>query len=256
MKRFATISALVLLLGAPVAIVTLPASLLKHAVARLPGVDAIRYNGSVWNGQATLIIRGGPTGELQWHLSKLRDRASPAPFNLQPTFNWSFDNAEIKVEGSVGLGPASAVLQTGGAIDSAAIAALLNQFDIFLSGDFTIAPSSVSVPYNAQSLSQIRFARPVELKWSGGQVSYILSNRFNQVALPSLQGHLIVDTKGGATATITPQSSKTEYLDLTLRNNGWVHIRLRRRFFDLVARPWPGNQAADEIVMEIERQVL
>ena len=111
MKRFATISVLVLLLGAPIAIATLPASLLKHAVARLPGVDAIRYNGSVWNGQTTLIIRGGPTGELHWHLSKLRDPASPALFNLQPTFNWSFANAEIKVEGSVGLGSASAVLQ-------------------------------------------------------------------------------------------------------------------------------------------------
>lgn len=256
MRRFATISALVLLLGAPVAIATLPASLLKHAVARLPGVDAIRYNGSAWNGQTTLIIRGGPTGVLQWHLSKLRDPVSAAPFNLQPTFNWSFANAEIKVEGSVGLGPASAVLQTEGAIESTAIAPLLNQFDIFLSGNFSLAPSAVSVPYNGQSLTQLKLARPIELTWSGGQVSYILSDRFNQVALPSLQGRLSVDTNGDARTTITPQSDQTEYLDLTLRTNGWVHIRLRRRFFDLVAQPWPGNQAADEIVMEIERQVL
>ena len=256
MKRFATISVLVLLLGAPIAIATLPASLLKHAVARLPGVDAIRYNGSVWNGQTTLIIRGGPTGELHWHLSKLRDPASPAPFNLQPTFNWSFSNAEIKVKGSVGLGSASAVLQTEGAIDSAAIATLLSQFDIFISGNFTLPPCAVRVPYNTQSLTQIKLAHPIELVWSGGQVSYILSNRFNQVALPSLQGRLSLDTNGDARTTITPQSEQTEYLDLTLRNNGWVHIRLRRRFFDLVDQPWPGNQAADEVVMEIERQVL
>ena len=256
MRRFATITALVLLVGLPMTIATLPASLLKHAVARLPGVDAIRYNGSVWNGQTTLIIRGGPTGVLQWHLSQLRDPTSTAPFNLQPTFNWSFANAEIKVEGSVGLGPASAILQTEGAIDSAAVAPLLNQFDIFLSGNFTLAPSAVSVPYNAQSLTQIKLARPIEFTWSGGQVSYILSDRFNQVALPSLRGRLSVSTTGDARATITPQSSQTEYLDLTLRNNGWVHIRLRRQFFDLVAQPWPGDQAADAIVMEIERQIL
>lgn len=256
MRRFATITALVLLVGLPMTIATLPASLLKHAVAQLPGVDTIRYDGSVWNGQTTLIIRGGPTGQLQWHLSQLRDPASPAPFNLQPTFNWSFANAEIKVAGSVGLGPASAVLQTEGAIDSAAVAPLLNQFDIFLSGNFTLAPSAVSVPYNAQSLTQLKLARPIELTWSGGQVSYILSDRFNQVALPSLRGRLSVSTTGDARATITPQSDQTEYLDLTLRTNGWVHIRLRRQFFDLVAQPWPGNQAADEIVMEIERQVL
>jgi hypothetical protein len=59
-----------------------------------------------------------------------------------------------------------------------------------------------------------------------------------------------------ATATISPISSPTQLLDLTLRTDGWVHIRLRRRFFDLMNQPWPSDQAADEIVMEIERQIL
>jgi hypothetical protein len=98
---------------------------------------------------------------------------------------------------AVGLGPTTIALQTEGAIDSAAVAALLNQFDIFLSGEFTLAPSLVRLPYNARSIAKIDLARPIELNWSGGQVSYILANQFNQVTLPSLQGHLVADPNRG-----------------------------------------------------------
>ena len=256
MRRFVIIAALALLIGLPTAIAFLPASLANHALAQLSGVDAIRYDGSIWNGRTTLIFQGGPTGRFQWHLSQLRDPASNAPLNIQPTVDWSFTNAEIQLEGAVGLGPTTIALQTEGAIDSAAVAALLNQFDIFLSGEFTLAPSLVRLPYNARSIAKIDLARPIELNWSGGQVSYILANQFNQVTLPSLQGHLVADPNRGVTATITRQSSKTELLDLTLRTDGWAHIRLRRRFFDLVQQPWFGDQDADEIVMEVERQIL
>ena len=256
MKRFALITALLLLVGLPLAIASLPASLTQHAVARLPAVDAIRYGGSVWNGRATIIIRGGPTGELKWHLSQLRDDQSTAPLNLQPTFDWSFTNAEIQLAGRIGVGPAAVILQTEGTINSAALASVLNPFDIFLSGDFTLAPSRVRMPYNASTLTQLDLAAPLELTWSGGQVSYILANQFNQITLPALQAHLITEQNDGVTATISPFSSPAQLLDLTLRTGGWVHIRLRRRFFDLMAQPWPSDQAPDEIVMEIERQIL
>ena len=256
MRRFALITALVLLVGLPLGIASLPASLAKYAVARSPAVDAIRYGGSIWNGRATIIIRGGPTGELQWHLSQLRDDESTAPLNLQPTFDWSFTNTEIQLAGRIGLGQSAATLRTEGIINSAAIASVLNPFDIFLSGDFRLSPSLVRAPYNTNSLAQLDLADPLELTWSGGQVSYILANQFNQIALPGLQARLMTKQNLSATATISPISSPTQLLDLTLRTDGWVHIRLRRRFFDLMDQPWPSNQAADEIVMEIERQIL
>jgi len=255
-KRFALITALVLLVGLPLGIASLPASLAKYAVARSPAVDAIRYGGSIWNGRATIIIRGGPTGELQWRLSQIRDDESTASFNLQPTFDWSFTNAEIQLTGHIGLGQSAATLRTEGVINSAAIAPVLNPFDIFLSGDFRLSPTVARAPYNTNSFTQVDLPNPLELIWSGGQVSYILANQFNQIALPSLQARLMTEQNLGATATISPISSPAQLLDLTLRNDGWVHIRLRRRFFDLMEQPWPSDQAADEIVMEIERQIL
>ena len=84
-----------------------------------------------------------PTGELHWHWLF----CDPEVDAIQQTPDWSA-NAEIKVEGSVGLGSRAFLRQS--AIDSAAIATLLNQFDIFSA----VTPRPGGVPYNTQSLTR------------------------------------------------------------------------------------------------------
>lgn len=255
MKRKIAISVLTLLIGIPTCIVLLPASLGQHAVDRIQGLNAIRFDGTIWDGSTTLIIQNGPTGELKWRLQDLRNEQSDAPLQLQPTFYWSFNNADIDLRGQLNLGSRDASLQAEGNLSSAALAPLLDRYDIFLSGDFVLKPSQLNVAYNTKSLHELTLPAPLEVIWSGGQISYILSDQYSQVELPSLRARVSQEKTKELTATVTPKLNDQELFNLALRTDGFVHIKLYRRFIDLLAYPWPGEQAPDDVVIEVERRL-
>ncbi len=255
MSRLAAICAAVIFLGVPVVVMLLPATLAKRAVDQLEGVDAIRFNGTLWHGQSLLILQNGPTANLRWQLQDLTHAKSTELFGLQPKFDWTLQNSDFEITGTIGLRRTSAEVKIAGDINSSALAPLLNRFDIFLSGDFTLAPGTVLAPYRTASLQQVTLVEPVDLLWSGGQVSYILSGQFNQVDLPSLQAKVTQTTDQTLIATVQTVTAE-KLLDIVLRTNGVVVIRLNRRFLDLLAYPWPGEQDPEDIVIEVERRIL
>lgn len=255
MSRLAAIFAAVIFLGVPIVVMLLPATLAKRAVDQLQGMDAIRFSGTLWHGQSLLILNNGPTANLRWQLQDLTHPTSAELFGLQPQFGWALQNPDFDITGTIGLRRSTAEVQIAGAINSRAVAPLLERFDIFLSGDFTLAPGKVLAPYRAASLQQLTLVEPFDLTWGGGQVSYILSGQFSQVDLPSLQAKITQTADQTLMATVQTVTTK-KLLDIVLRTNGVVVIRLNRRFLDLLAYPWPGEQSPDDIVIEVERQIL
>lgn len=255
MKKTATIT-LILFVTIAVSLLFLPASLAKYFVNQTPGLDAIRFGGTIWNGQTTLIISNGPTAKISWRLQQLTHSQSTELFGLQPTFTWALNNADLDVQGTLELRRTTAHLRARGNISSNALAPLLNRFDIFLSGNFSLAQTLVTAPYRTESLSQISLVNPITLTWSGGQISYILGSQYNQIELPSLIARVDSGPNQALLADISQASNSAKLLDLDLSLDGMIRIRLNRRFIDLLAYPWPGEQNPNDIVIEVERPIL
>lgn len=256
MKRFVVVAALVLLVGTLTGVFFLPAKLGQYAIDQVQEVDAIRYGGTVWNGRATLITQTGPTADLSWQLQGLTDPQNSDFLHLRPTFAWTLNNPDIALEGTLELQESAVQLYAAGDISSNALAPMLNRFDIFISGAFTLQPMSISSRYQPQSMDEVTLLGPLELLWSGGQVSYILADQYHQIELPSLKAELARESDQTFSAKVTSTANAAKLLDLALSVDGMVHVRLNRRFIDFLAYPWPGEQHPDDIVIEVERRIF
>ncbi|MED5580992.1 MAG: hypothetical protein VYA82_02820, partial [Pseudomonadota bacterium] len=62
MKKAAVVT-LALFIGVVGAALFLPANLAQFAVKQMPGIDAIRFGGTIWHGQTTLIVESGQTAK-------------------------------------------------------------------------------------------------------------------------------------------------------------------------------------------------
>ena len=55
---------------------------------------------------------------------------------------------------------------------------------------------------------------------------------------------------------INDGSNNAKLLDLALNQDGIIRVRLNRRFIDLLAFPWPGEQDPNDVIIEVERPIL
>ena len=255
MKKAAVVT-LVLFIGAASAALFLPANLAQFAVKQMPGIDAIRFGGTIWHGQTTLIVDSGQTAKLSWRLAQLTNPQSDEIFGLQPSFLWTLGNADLDLKGTLDLHRSTANLLAEGKIDSSVLTPILNRFDIFLSGHFLLAPTHVTAPYGARSLEEVSLINPTTLTWSGGQISYILTGQYNQIELPRLVAHVDKQSDQTVIANINDGSNNAKLLDLALNRAGMIRVRLNRRFIDLLAFPWPGEQDPNDVIIEVERPIL
>ncbi len=255
MKKAAVVT-LALFIGVVGAALFLPANLAQFAVKQMPGIDAIRFGGTIWHGQTTLIVESGQTAKLSWRLARLTNPQSNEIFGLQPSFQWTLGNADLDLKGTLDLHRSTASLLAEGKIDSNALTPILNRFDIFLSGHFLLAPTQVTAPYDARSLEKVSLINPTTLAWSGGQISYILTGQYNQIELPRLVAHVDKQSNQTVIANINDGSNNAKLLDLALNQDGIIRVRLNRRFIDLLAFPWPGEQDPNDVIIEVERTIL
>ncbi|MEC8072388.1 MAG: hypothetical protein VX140_09470, partial [Pseudomonadota bacterium] len=102
MKKAAVVT-LALFIGVVGAALFLPANLAQFAVKQMPGIDAIRFGGTIWHGQTTLIVESGQTAKLSWRLARLTNPQSNEIFGLQPSFQWTLGNADLDLKGTLDL---------------------------------------------------------------------------------------------------------------------------------------------------------
>ena len=75
MKRY-IIAGTVLFVGFAIAFA--PAGLVDRGVENVPGVDLVDTRGTVWNGQAQMLLEGQPLGVVNWQFQPLTVlRAAP-----------------------------------------------------------------------------------------------------------------------------------------------------------------------------------
>lgn len=229
-----------------VAISVAPAGILNRIVSQTNVAELAHSRGSVWQGQADLMVQNTPLGQLNW------DFEGTSLFKLQPTYQWTLQQEHWQLAGRAGSSMDLANLEISGEIDAQAANQWLAPYDISTSGNFSVQPTMISIAHNAtmpQSLDG-------QIDWSGGLVRYTLSGLLSEANLPPLVAYLETNPAGEPQATVYAQNNQTPLLIATIGANGFAKVGISKRFTQLLNNPWPGSDPDHKIVIEIEEKLF
>jgi len=94
-----------------------------------------------------------------------------------------------------------------------------------------------------------------EVRWSGGDVAYVLGGRSHRTRLPALAG-FIDSSSGYPQMTTYAVDDSTPLLLAHVMPDGMASIGITRRFTRLVGQPWAGNEPDHAIVLEVAEKVF
>ncbi|HCG71347.1 MAG TPA: hypothetical protein DE147_12830 [Gammaproteobacteria bacterium] len=221
----------------------LPANLLRQFIDS-DQLTLVAPQGSLWHGSGRLVSNLGLQAQVQWQTTfwplglnlHLTDKDSDIHGRLKPTLSNHLGGYRLTLEGQLG---------------ATTLAPLLQRYNLFVPGTFRLNNTEMLMQQN-----QLRLSQPSSLQWSGGAVRYILANRQYQAAMPPLRATLVNNDQGHLEAKIYGrEANSAPLLILRAAQNGNVYFAVSRGMLGLANYPWSGNEAADELIFEVQRSL-
>lgn len=223
-----------------------PAGLVRYAIPANANLHLLEPRGTVWNGQAQVVLAERNLGRVDWQLQP------GSLIALTPAVDWQLRQADAQLDGEARLAAGDELLLLiEGYLDAAALNPWLAQYDIRVPASFDLRDISLAATLSQRFLSSANGS----IHWPGGATRYALSGEIFDVVLPPLVGQL-QDTLDGPQAAITTQDSSVPLMIVTQTDPGVVKIGLTKRFTKLLNRPWPGSDADHVIVLEVEEALF
>lgn len=220
-----------------------PARLLAPLVERIDGAALTETTGTVWSGSGRLLFRGQVRGRFGWSFR-------PATLlKLFPGIGWTLSAEHLDLGGGMNLAPGRAALSIDGSVDAAAVNPWLSAYDLIMTGGFEVRDVRLHVTGN----------RPDDargtIRWSGGRLRYVLSQRPRTVDLPPLEARLnLVDSSPQATVVATGDAAPL--LEARLLDSGYARIGITMLLTRMLGQPWPGGGPDDKVVLAVEEKIL
>jgi type II secretion system (T2SS) protein N len=228
------------------AIAAAPAGIVDRLVNQSGTAELTHSQGSLWRGQADLLVENNHLGQVQW------DFKVGSLFKLKPTYQWTLTQSNWALAGAAGTGFSEVEFNVSGEVDAQAINQWLAAYDITTSGTFNIAPTEVLLPHDAT----LPRAFTGQINWTGGLVRYTLSGLRSEASLPPLVAYLDLNEDNEPQATVFAQNDQTPLLIASLGNSGFAKVGISKRFTQLLNNPWPGTDPDHHIVVQVEEKVF
>lgn len=217
-----------------------PAAMLTLALDDTMPATLLDLSGTLWSGDADLLMSGMPIGRLSWSFRPAELLQGKLGYDL------GLDGTELILTGQVATGPSSAEATTSGRIGAPFVNAWLAPYDIQLSGQFEL--NAVSVTLHDRQIT----AAAGDLTWDGGPLTYVLSGKAHNSALPPMRAQL----GPGPTAVAYAAGESTPLLRAELQPNGFAKIGVTKYLTKILGNPWPGGDPDHAVVLEVEEQVF
>ncbi|MCC5887367.1 MAG: type II secretion system protein N [Gammaproteobacteria bacterium] len=235
---------LVVIVGLFVLLLFAPAGVISMALER-SGADGrlLAPAGRVHSGGGQLLIENRNFGAVSWRLRPaglLRGR-----LDVDFTIRGAGYDAEARTR--IGLGR-QVVTGLEGQVTEAGLRALLEPYEIYPSGEFTLSDGRLEA--QRDRLAEVHG----DGHWTGGFVRYFLAGQGWTVEFPALDARLRLVEGQPLLVVLDPNGD--ELLDVRLDLDGWAHLRIRYRFIAMAGFPWPDGPAPETILIELSEQVL
>lgn len=193
--------------------------------------------GPWWRGDAGVLHDGERIGRISWTLDPL------ALFAAQAAAHWRFDGAGRGLAGRVARGFGNFDLHAAGEVAAATVNRVAAGYDIGLAGTFTVSELRLRSDAGRVSANGL-------LRWPGGATTYALGGRTRAVDLPAMTATL-ASQDDAAVLEVRSAAADLPLLEARLQTDGWLRIRLTKRFLALAGNPWPGSTAPDDFVFAV-----
>lgn len=235
------------------ALVFAPATLLRHAIPPDANVALSSLSGTLWDGEAVLLIGARNAGRLSWDFAPVTILQGALGYHL------ALSGPGQALEADLQLRPARVEAVVNGTAQGSYLNAWLAAYDIQLSGEFSLVDVKIAMPYTLSPGAEPR-AGPAaangsaggRLTWDGGPIRYRLSGQDYSGALPPLEARV----GDGLEVVVYASGNETPLLRAELLANGFVRLGMTRLLTRMLNNPWPGGDADHEVVLEVEEQLL
>ena len=219
-----------------------PARLLTPLAERIPGATLSGAAGTVWAGSGRLFIAGQDYGRFAWSFRP------GTLLELFPGIGWTLSGEHLNLRGRIHLTPGRAALSASGSVDADAVNRWLAAYQLSVAGKFEIRDLYLHLVDRRPDDTR------GSVRWSGGRVHYVLSQRRNTAELPPLEAHLAF--AGRPEATVVAQGDTTPLLEAQLLDSGFARIGVTMRLTRMLNQPWPAGGAEDKVVLAVEEKIL
>ena len=221
-------------------LVRAPARLISLLIDDTMLVNLVEPRGTLWKGDAALLLEGINVGRLDWSMRPLALLGGRISYDLQ------VNGGNLALAGQLTAATDAAEADASGTVGAPFINDWLRPYDIELGGEFLL--NGINVTISEQRIVETTGT----LTWSGGPVTYYLSGKLFKSSLPPLLAQL----GPGPSATAYAQGDSTPLLVTELQSNGYARVGVTKYLTKLLGNPWPGGDADHIVVLEVEEQVF
>ena len=226
-------------------VVFAPASLVWSTVQgdvtkAVPDLSVIKMGGSIWHGKSEIQFRQFPLSKITWEISPLKLLRGAESISITADGHGHSLDIEALITPSEGQ-----VELLEGEFGSSYINSISEPYGLTFSGDLIIDKVSF-----VASKDEIKDASGT-VHWSGGRV--IVAGKDQPLDLPPLDGKLFFEKQ---LLTFDVTFEQASLLRISLNKQGWAHIAIKGRFFDIANLPRPDGTSPDETILLLEEKIL
>lgn len=222
------------------AVLFAPAGMLRTWVP--PAITLVNPGGTLWHGHSQLIVRGRPSGELQWHFDLAAVLTGAVRYEL------ALSTAHDSLTGAIEFFPLAGRTRIvlSGILTATPVNEWLSPYQIALSGSFRLDNVELTL------IDQKPTAANGTVGWSGGPVTYVLSGKTSTGNLPEMLAYL----GDLPQAVVFETGGQIPLMRAELLANGYAKIGITKYLTRLLNAPWPGGDPDHAVVLEVEEQVF
>ena len=231
------------------AIVRAPASLLERIVSIQPqsSIQFASYAGTLWQGSGTINLNGFLDSGLSWSIP-LQDI-----LKLNPKVLWTIEGVGLTLKGESILLYQEVKTIAKGQINSTLLNNVFAPYDVLLDGDLLI--KTISITNKVEENFEMTDLTG-DLQWTGGPISYVLSQTPITVISPFFQLNLSNQPGGLIHATLDSPTHGYHLLTATLDPKGILKMQVSKGFTKIFGNEWPGRASDDQIILELEERIF
>ena len=240
---------LICLLLVILTICRMPASLVTRFLESNPDIPITLLNasGTLWDGNGRISNKAIKEVNISWSIPIFDILL------LSPSVIWKLDNSDSVLQGKSSISDKKITTVLSGTIGSVFLNRIFSEYDVRLDGSLSIEGISVVTDLSKSFLINQLDGLAI---WTGGEVTYMLAKSPVTIMSPVFELELFNKTPSIIDARLNSSSYSFPLLLASLTERGNLNVKVTKAFTEIFGNKWPGQEAEENIVLELEEYIF